>query len=125
MTIYLLDLLPRLVTPEGVVILPEEIEALNELSLECPYFVSKKGTYQLYDCRCDRQAPFPDKNGKRVFERDTVNDVENFGVSDSTVSLIDGAWVVVRDDGWYEEMLCDCRSRIEVTGMIPFGEETN
>jgi len=121
----LLDLLPRFVTPEGVVILPEDMEKIHSINGgDIGPCVVTTGARLKWDgflisaCRTDRQAPFRDKNGKRVFERD----IANYGGLTAGIIKYDaiGDWIIRFDDGQVFRL---GYGRLEVTGMIPFGEE--
>lgn len=106
----ILDYLPRFVTKDRV-ILPEDI---SHIDLVTDTVICKNGdTYSLKDCRIDAQAPFRDKNGNRVFERDidaTGGVVYRNGV---------GRWMLRHDDDFNAPV--ELR-HIEVTGMVPFEE---
>jgi len=125
MTNNLLDLLPRFVTPEGTGVLPEDIDKIHHINVPefGPCVVTYRDAYRLSDCRTDAQAPFLDKHGKRVFERDAVT---NSGHGVGVVIFEDGAFMVrwmLRNGDTATEFLALEHGKIEVTGMIPYGEE--
>ena len=127
-----IDLLPRFATPDTVV-LPEQVEQIlinapkgGGVSFWRPEDVKSRLDWEdmrhvsLSDCRTDAQAPFRDKNGNRAFERDRVRDDK---ADEGEIYFTDGIWEIQWDNTDVENM-CECHDFIEVTGMVPFGDDT-
>ena len=114
----LLDLLPRFVMRDGTVVLPEMIDEICPPLGELMWTEPGKqycGDFDDSDCRQDRQAPFRDKHGNRVFERD----VANYGGLTAGIIKYDAIddWTIRFDDGQVFRL---GYGRLEVTGMIPY-----
>lgn len=113
----ILDYMPRFVASDGTVILPEDI---REIDFEIGVVISRNGLItKISGCRIDAQAPFRDKNRKRVFERDLLEvDMAVYTAYAPLFRDNDGKFYF----GYPKEYL-GATSVFEVTGMVPFEEE--
>ena len=120
----LLDLLPRILTNDGHTLLPGEYQI--EMCNEFPIILALQRRYLDSDARLDRQSPFDDKNGKRIFENDTVI-IHNFGNYEWLVVVEkNGAFKVKAINKVFEPFFLDddlVGQGLEITGTLPWEEK--
>jgi hypothetical protein len=112
-----LDWMPRFVLPDSRVFMPDEI-FLIEVT-EGTFWSKIARAYSLKDARIDRQSPFTDKKGKRLFENDKV---KHEGVIWILHYDEDGDWLMSSgglgldaDNNWVH--------LTEYAGFVPYGGE--
>lgn len=115
MTNNLIDILPRFVLLGGTVMLPGEYDL--EICGDTPIIVARQWRYLERDARIDRQSPFDDRAGKRIFENDTGLYLD----IPIRISFKNGKWKVESRGCTMD--LCGISSDVEITGMIPWEEK--
>jgi len=115
MTNNLLDLMPRVLTNDGHTFLPGEYDI--EMCDDTPIIIARRWRYLDSESRLDRQSPFDDKNGKRVFE----NDMGLFWEMSVKIVFGNGAWRIISEGG--QGYLLSADDNIEITGTVTWEEK--
>jgi hypothetical protein len=119
----MIEHLPRIVLPDGTVIMPCQIDEIIISTNRCR--AKLDGIYRNYDtsrCRLDRQSPFSDKNWVRIFENDRVEATALCGVIQFDIEF--GVWILhTMDTHKRRWSLSAITTEVVITGMLPYKED--
>lgn len=119
---------PRLVLPDGTVIMPKDVLRINLVENIIDYkhehsdgisFYRTGGAIKVETARLDRPTYLPDKNGTMMFE----NDSGMMGITPVRILFKDGVGFCANPLGQCIPLDSYFCRQIEITGLVLYGEE--